>query len=104
MEKRKDTMKVTPDDLFDLVRTIKAQRQRQRFMAAAQRIVNENLNTARRQRQNFIAAAQSIGQFDSVLEGHPIWDREGNLIGVAEAMPQNDEEFDALVASAEILD
>ena len=54
-------------------------------------------------RKQFTKTANTIGPFDKELGGYPVRDKNRNIIGSADNMPNTDDEFDELVASAEIL-
>ncbi len=45
--------------------------------------------------------AHSIGPYDRKIGGHPIKDKDGQIIGIAANMPIDDSDFDRLVAEAE---
>ena len=54
-------------------------------------------------RKKFTKAAKSIGPFNKELGGFPVRDTSRKIIGSADNMPNTDEQFDELVASAKIL-
>lgn len=53
-------------------------------------------------KEQFIKKAEFIGPYDPEVGGYPVRDKSRRVIGVADNMPNSDEEFNELVAKAKI--